>query len=452
MPTYVRECFLPFSPAQVWAYHAHLDALTRLTPPGAPARLIQGHTALEAGALDWLEAGYGPLTIPWRARIAEVRPGEGFTDVQERGPFAKWSHKHHFLPAPGGCRLVDEIEYALPIGALGEAVAGRMVAGIIDSGFAWRHRRTLLDLSLMYAGSAPAGRRIGITGASGTVGRALAAALRLRGDVPIALVRHAPAAGQVRWDPTGQRTDVEALAGLDAVVHLAGEPVFGRWTAEKRAKIQSSRVLGTAALAKALASAPRRPAALVSASAVGFYGDRREPVDESSPRGRGFLADVAEGWERAADPARDAGIRVAHPRIGLVLSNDDGVLANMAIPARLGVLGPIAGGRQGFPWITLDDLVRALLFLLDNNLSGPFNAVAPAQDDQASFVRALSRVFRQPATLPVPGFAVRFALGDAGDEMLVQGAPVRPQRLREAGFRWDFADAEDACRFALGRA
>lgn len=451
MPTYVRESFVPYSPSEVWAYHAHPEALRRLIPPGNLVHLHQGHDALRAGAIDVLEAGYGPLVVPWRAKITEVHPGEGFIDVQESGPFARWSHRHRFEPAPGGCRLIDEVEYSLPLGAAGAAVAGTTIAGWIDAGFAWRHRRTLLDLALARTRGDRGPRRVGITGASGTVGRALTSALRLRGDIPVALVRHAPGASEVRWDPSGGRTDTEGLAALDAIVHLAGEPVAGRWNAAKRAKIQSSRVLGTSALARAIADAPRRPPVLVSASAIGFYGDSRAPVDETTGRGRGFLAEVGEGWERAADPARQAGVRVVHPRVGLVLSGDAGALPAMALPARLGLLGPIAGGRQGFPWIALDDLVRILLFLLDNDVHGPVNAVAPAADDQATFARALARLFRQPAMLPVPGFAVRFLLGDAGQEMLIHGAPVRPEVLKRAGFRWDFADAEDACRFALGQ-
>lgn len=294
-----------------------------------------------------------------------------------------------------------------------------------------------------------AGRKIAVSAASGLVGSSLVRAIADRGDVPVALVRRAARAGraEVAWDPAKGTLDADALDGVSAVVHLSGEPIAsGRWTAAKKALIRDSRVDSTRFLCRQLASMARPPAVLVSASAIGYYGSRGdETLDENSGPGTGFLAEVCGAWEAAADPARDAGIRVAHLRIGVVLSSRGGALSKMLTPFRLGLGGPLGDGRMWMSWIVLKDLVGAILHAIDDGaLAGPLNGTAPNPVTNAEFTRALGHALHRPAILPAPAFAISAALGEMGRELLLSSAKVLPRRLEEAGFRFAYPEIDGA--------
>ena len=295
--------------------------------------------------------------------------------------------------------------------------------------------------------------RIGVTGATGLVGSALLPALADAGHEAVGLQRGSgDAAGPPSWDPATGR--VAAGGGLDAVVHLAGENIAGgRWNAARKARIRDSRVEGTGALCRGLAALDPRPATLVCASAVGFYGDRGdERLDESSPAGTGFLADVCGEWEAAAAPAREAGMRVVHLRIGIVLTPAGGALGQMLLPFKLGVGGVIGSGRQFMSWIALDDVVAAALHALrTDGFDGPVNAVAPHPVANAEFTKTLGRVLRRPAVLPMPAFGARLAFGEMADHLLLGGARVEPSRLLETGFDFGHPELEGALRHLLGR-
>jgi uncharacterized protein len=298
--------------------------------------------------------------------------------------------------------------------------------------------------------------RVVISGASGLVGSALVPALRASGHRVDRLSRRPPAAGSTdfQWDPAQGRLDTRALEGADAVVHLAGESIAAfRWTAAVKERIRRSRVDGTRLLSQTLATLDRRPSVLVSASAVGYYGDRGEATltEESTP-GSGFLADVCREWEAAADPARASGIRVVHPRLGVVLAGQGGALPRMARPFRLGVGGVIGTGRQYLSWIGIDDLVRILeLCLALDTLAGPVNAVAPAPVSNQELTRVLGRVLGRPTLVPFPAPAVRMLLGEMGEALLLDSARVVPRRLERAGFRFRHPGLEGALRDALAR-
>jgi uncharacterized protein (TIGR01777 family) len=300
------------------------------------------------------------------------------------------------------------------------------------------------------------GQRIAITGASGFVGRALAARLEQSGHAVVRLVRgpaHAP--GCVRWQPDTGELDVRALGTVDAVVHLAGENVAGgRWTAARRAAIAASRGPATQLLARSLARLPVPPTTLVSASATGIYGDRGdECLDERSPPGHGFLAEVAKAWEAGTQPAATAGIRVVHLRIGMVLDQSGGALARMRLPFRLGLGGRLGSGRQWLSWIHRDDLVAAIAFALATaSLRGPVLAVAPEPVTNREFTRALGRALHRPAFLPVPAFALRLLLGAMADELLLASQRAVPRALAAAGFRFDHPNLPDALATALAPA
>jgi uncharacterized protein (TIGR01777 family) len=297
--------------------------------------------------------------------------------------------------------------------------------------------------------------RVLVSGARGLIGAALIPALERAGHRVARLVRPGTtlSPGDVSWDPDRHSIDSTALEGADAVVHLAGEPILGRWTAAKKQRITVSRVGGTALIAAALASLTRRPRVLVCASASGYYGDRGEELlTEESPSGRGFLAEVCRAWEAAAAPARAAGIRVVHVRTGLALSAHGGLLGPLLLPFRLGLGGPIGRGRQYWSWIAIDDLVDVFRFALETDgLGCAVNAAAPNPVTNAEFSRTLGRVLGRPVLLPVPPLALRVIFGrDAADEAMLTGTRLVPARLLATGFRFRYPELEGALRHVLG--
>lgn len=295
--------------------------------------------------------------------------------------------------------------------------------------------------------------RIAITGSSGFVGQALAGHLESLGHTVVRLVRsQAPYPGHARWQPDSGQLDRAALGHIDAVVHLAGENVAGgRWTRRRRTAIAQSRGPATERLARALALLPERPGVLVAASATGIYGDRGdEPLDEGSAPGHGFLAQVAQDWERATAPATAAGIRVVNLRIGMVLDRRGGALARMLPPFRLGLGGRLGSGRQWLAWITRRDLVRAIDWAIATpTLRGPVLAVAPAPATNREFTRALGCALGRPTWLPVPAFALRLALGALADELLLASQRAVPKALPASGFRFEHPDLASGLAAAL---
>jgi len=278
--------------------------------------------------------------------------------------------------------------------------------------------------------------RIAVTGSSGLIGTALVTALHAGGHDVVRLVRRpARQPDEVTWDPEAGTVDVDALAGVDGAVNLAGAGVGDhRWTDAYKQTVLGSRVNSTRTLATALAALDPLPRVLVSGSAVGYYGDRGdEPLTEASGPGTGFLTEVCQAWEAATAPAADAGIRVAYARTGLVLSPDGGALARLLPLARLGLAGPLGGGRQWWPWITLDDEVRALVFLLEKDLEGPVNLSAPQPTRNADLTRALGSALHRPTVLPAPAFALRLVLGEFASDVL-SSQRMLPARLLDAGF------------------
>lgn len=291
--------------------------------------------------------------------------------------------------------------------------------------------------------------RIVLSGASGLIGGLLNPQLQAAGHQLISLVRHEPRNdSEIKWDPDSGKIDAGKLQGIDAAIHLSGKNVAVRWNAKRKAELVQSRVESTRLLCRTLAELNPKPATLIAASAIGFYGDRGdEMLDENSPPGVGFFPDLCKEWEGATDPARDAGIRVVNLRIGVVLSIHGGALAKMLLPFRLGLGGPIGTGKQYMSWIEAGDLIRAIEFALSNsNLAGPVNAVAPEPVRQREFAKTLAHVLHRPAILPMPAAAVRFLFGEMGQTLLLGGAKVLPKRLSEAGYSFQYSHLEDALR------
>jgi uncharacterized protein (TIGR01777 family) len=291
-----------------------------------------------------------------------------------------------------------------------------------------------------------------ISGSTGLIGSAFVASATADGHTLTRLIRRpADASDAVRWDPAEGVVPDAALASVDAVVHLAGENVAGRWTSQKRAAIRLSRVAGTRALCESLARLSTPPRVLVSASAIGYYGDRGdERLTEACGPGRGFLAEVAQEWEAATAPAADAGIRVVRLRFGVVLSALGGALQKMLPVFRMGMGGRIGHGRQYMSWIAIDDAVAVIhRALRDDALTGPVNVTTPNPVTNAAFVKILGRVLGRPTALPVPAFAIRAALGEMADEMLLASVRAEPRHLLSVGYAFAFPDLEPALRHVL---
>lgn len=295
--------------------------------------------------------------------------------------------------------------------------------------------------------------RVGVSGSSGLVGTALCSWLKANGYEVAPFIkggmRNRVPFG-IEWEPRRGLADWAALENLRALVHLAGENIAnGRWTRGKKRKIRDSRVDGTRALCEALARLDKPPEVLISASAIGYYPEGDEDQDESSPPGNDFLAKVCVDWEAATAPAREAGIRVVHPRIGMVLAREGGALTSLLKPFRLGLGGRIGSGKQFMSWTSLTDLVRIIGFALETkSLEGPVNAVAPAPVTNAEFTRILGKLLGKPTLLPVPKLILRLALGEFA-KVVTSSQRIQPRRLLEAGFAFEHPEIESALRAAL---
>ena len=446
-----RRTEMAASAARLFDWHARPGAFERLSPPWERVRLLQPHPGLVPGSRVELALRIGPLQQRWIARHESVSPGHGFVDVQEDGPFARWRHTHVFDSlGPDHSALTDRIECELPGGPLGE-LAEPTVRRKLRRLLAYRHAVTAADLALHGRTAGLPRLTVAITGASGLIGRTVAAMLSTGGHRVVRLVRRAAGPGEISWDPGRGILDPAALAGIDAVIHLAGENIAGgRWTTDRRARIRASRIDGTGTVARAMAAASPRPRVLLSTSAVGVYGDRGDlELDETAVPGSGFLPEVTLAWEQAAAPARDAGIRVVHPRMGVVLSPAGGALAKLLPLFRLGLGGPVGSGWQYLSWISVDDCAAALVTLLTAETAGPVNLVAGAATNR-DFTAALGGVLARPTFLPLPAAALRLVFGQMAEETLLASTRCTPRRLLDLPYPFRHPDLTSAFRHVLG--
>ncbi len=430
---------------EVFAWHARPGAITRLMPPWSPVRVEQ-----EAGSL---RDGQAVLRLPGGLRwVAAHQPGEydpphEFADALTSFPLAAvvpWRHTHRFaLAGQRATRVTDEVETPVP-------------ARVLRPMFAYRHRQLADDLAAQARARELSAEplTIAVTGASGLIGTALAALLSTSGHRVVRLVRHLPRhAGERYWRPDDPGP--ELLSGVDALIHLAGASIGGRFTADRKQQIRDSRIIPTRRLAELAAASAPGLRAFVSASAIGIYGPDRgdEVLTETSTRGDGFLADVVADWEDATTAAARAGLRTVQVRTGLVQTPRGGVLRLLYPLFAAGLGGPLGTGQQWMAWIGLDDLLDIYLrALLDPALSGPVNAVAPAPVRNAGYTTVLAGLLHRPALLPVPAFGPRLLLGgDGARELAEAGQHVRPQRLLDAGHYFRYPELDPALRHMLGR-
>lgn len=437
-------------------WHHRPGALARLTPPGQPVEVLEPAPSITEGSRAEMRVRMLPgLWTRWTAEHVNVRPGEGFTDVQIQGPFRNWAHTHRFLddPEDSGSSLLRDHVLCEPFGgAAGRLLARPLLRRRLNRLFAWRHARTIADVEALHRH--PPGRALHflITGAGGMIGRALVPYLMQAGHRVTTLSRQARGPNARVWDPERGHIDLAGLEAVDAVVHLAGENIAsGKWTTERRRAILLSRESGTRLLADAVARLSPRPACFLSASGVSAYQADGRWKDESSPVDTAtFLGHVVQAWEAAARPVRDAGIRVAHLRFGIVLGPDGGALARLLPIFQWGLGGPVWHGKMGFPWIALDDVLEMIhLAARDNRYDGPINGVAPEPCTNADFSATLARVLHRPCLLPVPRQAVLALFGQMGEETVLADLKVKSTKLEILRFPFRFPNLEPALRHLL---
>jgi uncharacterized protein (TIGR01777 family) len=453
--SFVRRARIEAPAEAVFEWHARPGALERLTPPWDRVEFIERTGGIEDGARVVLRMRTGPIHQRWVAEHRDYHEGISFRDVQTKGPFARWEHTHTFEPEGAeASTLEDRIEYELPLGALGRLAGGSMVRRRLNRLFSYRHSVTQHDIAA-HTRREVRPMKVLITGATGLIGSALIPFLTTGGHEVARLVRSQPREGgyEFRWDPDAGQIDPAAFAGVDAVIHLAGENIAGRWTEAKKSRILESRVAGTRTVAQALAGLSEPPRVLVSSSAVGYYGDRGDEVlTEESSAGSLFLSEVCQQWEAATEPAVTKGIRVVNLRTAPVLTPVGGPLAQLLTPFRLGLGGVVGGGRQHFPWIAIDDLIGAIHHaLVTESLSGPVNAAAPQQVTNHELTKSLGRVLGRPTLFPLPAFAARLAFGEVADELLLASQRVEPVRLLASGYSFRFPELQGALRHLLGK-
>jgi len=444
-------------PEAVFDWHERSGALERLTPPWGEVEVLRREGGIRDGGEVVLRVHRGPVSFKWELRHRDYEHGRQFRDEQVSGPLKSWAHTHRFSARPGGGTIMeDEIELEPPLGPAGAALGPAFIRTELERLFRFRHRRLFTDLARHAEHAGKPRLTVAITGASGLIGTNLTHFLTTGGHRVLRLVRDSREVGEgaIYWNPATGEIDSAGLAGVDAVVHLAGTAIApGRWTDDRKRSILGSRVTGTELIAKTLASMKNGPRTLVSASAVGYYGDRgQERLDESATSGKGFLAEVCRAWEGATVAAERAGIRVVHLRGGVVLSPAGGALGQMLLPFKMGVGGRIGSGQQYLSWIDLDDLIALVHHALyTSTLRGAVNGTAPNPVTNATFSTELGRALGRPTLIPVPALAVKAAFGQLGTEALLWGQRVLPKRAIDSGFNFFYEGVDDSLRFQLGR-
>lgn len=427
-------------------WHRQPGAFERLAPPWRGTKVIK-HATIDSENEAILEVHLlGPYKQRWRAKHSEYREGFQFRDTLFDSPFKSWTHLHRFSDdGEGRSRLDDQIEYALPVDL---SPISRHVRRELSRVFRYRHEILRNDLEHALPPLPPL--HIAVTGANGFIGSSLIPYLKVRGCKITKLVRGpAREEDEINWT----NSDLSLRGSFDVVMHLAGEPLVGRWNEEKKRAILESRREGTAKLVSLLLKMPTPPKLLISASAIGIYGNRPgETLDEESAIGTGFLAEVCKEWEGATEGARAKGIRTVNARIGVVISPQGGALKAMLPAFSSGLGGPLGSGEQNVSWIALEDLLRVFHFgILNESLSGPINLVSPQFVSNKVFTKTLGSILTRPTVFRVPKAILRGVFGEMADEALLSDQKVMPKALLDQGFDFLYPSLVQALRFSLGR-
>ena len=474
MESFVHSSRIDQPLENVFAWHIREGAFERLKPPWEKFEVIGRSGSIQNNGIVKLRTKIGPLSMKWVVRHAEYIPEKQFKDIQIKGFFPSFVHSHLFDRFGTSCMLEDRIEYSLPGGQIGRLAAHRYVDRNLRKIFDYRHRTISQDLRSHYViNSIRKSERpltIAITGSSGFVGSALMPFLTTGGHrvVPLTRKKHLPPSVRTNQGQIRSQFNLDPLTSnrLDAVINLAGENIFGKWTKEKKRKLSESRISATTALCEQLASLDEPPSVLVSVSAIAYYGDRGdELLSEDSQAGItassvpnkvpsiDYLSNLCREWESATHIAKEAGIRVVNLRLGIVLSSSGGFLAKILPIFKLGLGGRIGRGNQYVSWIALEDLITIMLTVIaDETFSGPINAVSPNPVTNADFTDLLGKTLSRTTFVVVPKFLLRLTVGqELTDALLLSSSRAIPSRLIESGYQFRFPYLELALRDTLGK-
>lgn len=441
---------LPVCAEEVYAWHLRKGALERLLPPWMNVSfLFPPSSPDKEGGKVGLQLHWGPISVKWILAHKDCISGQEFSDIQLQGPFKHYIHRHRFFSnSLLSSQLIDEISFASSFPFLNKKIEKEL-----SRFFRWRYEILKADLKL-FDSYPKEPLRILLSGASGFVGSRLKIFLQLAGHNVIRLVRDKKelAEDSIFWDPLHGEGRKEDFEGFDAVIHLAGAGISqGRWTKKSKESLFLSRCRDTWLLSQILCRLYQPPKTVISASAIGFYGDRgSEVLTENSKPGTGFLSDLCQEWEKATDAIENRGARVVHPRFGAVLGAKGGMLQKMSGPFRWGLGGKLGNGKQIVSWIGIDDLLGGIYHcLMNERITGPVNFVAPEPVSQSEFSRALAKKMGRPAFFHVPASILKLGLGEMAKELILSSQNVMPKKLQETGYTFRYPDLKTALDFVM---
>jgi len=443
------SALMPCDSEFLYRWHTMPRAINRLTPPWEKVNIISHPSTLAEN--EKVHVRLSGL-IDWHLKIFDIIEGKTFSDTQLIGPFLDWTHIHSMQPVnETSSLLVERVNFKLPVfdSLLSSLVCRFKLKPLFD----YRFRTLYHDIKLHYKLKDKKHMKILITGSSGLVGSALFDFLASGGNNVYKLVRQEPISpNEIKWNPDKEEIELTKIEGFDAIIHLAGENIANkRWTKTQKEKIANSRILGTRFLVNAINKLQNPPHTFISASAIGFYGSRRdESLSETSKSGSDFLADTCIKWEDETKNLTNKSIRVANARFGIILDPRAGALSKLVPIFWIGGGGILGNGKQWMSWIALDDVLGSLLHILTTDkISGPVNVVAPNPLKNSDFTKVLAKVMFRPALFPAPAIALRLALGEMADALLLSSARVEPKVLTETGFEFSYPDLESALKHML---
>lgn len=447
------------SAESVFRWHDNPGAFERLMPPWEPVEILERDEGITNGTRIKFNIPLPFTKWTWVAEHQNYEAGKQFEDVQLDGPFKSWRHRHEFeMINTEVSRLIDTIQYQIPYPPIGKWIVGRMLRNKLKRMFRYRHALTKADCEMHAAYQNQPRLKVLMTGGTGLVGRALTAMLTTGGHQVTVLTRNRNLAGEQGsarfWDPSAGELNRYDLEQQDVIIHLSGENIAGQcWTPEFKERIRDSRVQSTKLLSAVIPTLTHKPKLFLSASAVGFYGNRgEEMLTEKNGPGEGFLPRICQEWEEAAAPIRQAGIRTVHARLGTVITPLGGALQKMLLPFRLGGGGPVGNGKQFWSCISLDDTIASLHHIMQTDtIEGPVNLTCPNPIPMKEFAAQLGRVLSRPAFVPLPKFAVGLMLGEMGTTLLCDSTRAFPTVLEQTGYQFRHPSVEQMIRFSLGR-